>query len=272
MPSLRQHQSTSAMKMLVVGESGSAKTGALADLIDAGYKLRILDFDNGLDVLPQFVEDKSKLNDTHFATLTDKFVSGPKGPFCPSPTAWPSAVALLKRWKTVDPETKETVDLGAPTSWGSDTILVVDSLTIMSQAVLRYILSVNNRAGQQPWMSDWGEAMSKVEDLLGMLFSDSFKCHVIVNSHITYIGSAEEGTLMGYPSSIGQKLLPKIPRYFNTVVMSKARPQGPKTKRFFRTVPEANFSLKVPVKGFPAEIPLATGLRQIIEAVCKPQT
>lgn len=218
------------------------------------------------------MKDKTKLANVQFSTLTDKFIAGPKGPFCPVATAFSNGVQLLKHWKQRDPDSDEMLDFGKVTEWENDTILVIDSLTMLSQAALRWVLSTNNRAGQQPWMSDWGEAMDKVESLLGMLYSDNIKCHVIITSHITYIGSADEGTLMGYPSSIGQKLLPKIPRYFNTVVMSKARPQGPKTKRFIRTVPEANFSLKVPVKNFPAELPLDTGLRQIIDAVCTPQT
>lgn len=52
MPSLLQHQSTSAMKMLLVGESGTAKTGALADLIDAGYSSASSTLTTGLMSFP----------------------------------------------------------------------------------------------------------------------------------------------------------------------------------------------------------------------------
>ena len=51
MPSLSAHQSNDYVKLLLCGDSGSGKSGALASLVGAGYKLRILDMDNGLDSL-----------------------------------------------------------------------------------------------------------------------------------------------------------------------------------------------------------------------------
>src|SRR6185503_5608465 len=51
MSSILQHQSATTTKLMIVGPSGEGKTGALASLVCAGYKLRILDFDNGIDNL-----------------------------------------------------------------------------------------------------------------------------------------------------------------------------------------------------------------------------
>ena len=50
MPNLSKHQSSEFTKLLLMGDSKSGKTGALASLVLAGYKLRILDFDNGLEI------------------------------------------------------------------------------------------------------------------------------------------------------------------------------------------------------------------------------
>ena len=56
MPSLANHQSNEYTKMLLEGDSGSGKTGSLASLVAAGFSLRILDMDNGLEPLKQFVQ------------------------------------------------------------------------------------------------------------------------------------------------------------------------------------------------------------------------
>ena len=56
MSSLADHQSSELTKVLVIGDSKSGKTGALTSLVAAGYKLRILDFDNLLDPLRAFIE------------------------------------------------------------------------------------------------------------------------------------------------------------------------------------------------------------------------
>ena len=55
MPKGSAHTSAIITKMLLIGASGSGKTGALASLAAAGYKLRILDYDNGLDFLMRYM-------------------------------------------------------------------------------------------------------------------------------------------------------------------------------------------------------------------------
>ena len=55
MPSLDQHQSNDFVKLLLIGDSKAGKTGSLISLVKAGYKLRILDLDNLLDVLKYFI-------------------------------------------------------------------------------------------------------------------------------------------------------------------------------------------------------------------------
>ena len=45
-------------KCILLGDSGTGKTGALASLVKAGYKLRVLDLDNKLasGILPQVIK------------------------------------------------------------------------------------------------------------------------------------------------------------------------------------------------------------------------
>ena len=51
MAKLSAHKESKPFKGMIIGDSGSGKTGSLASLAAAGYKLVIMDFDSGLDIL-----------------------------------------------------------------------------------------------------------------------------------------------------------------------------------------------------------------------------
>ena len=46
-------------RIMIVGYPGAGKTGALACLANAGYKLRILDFDGNLEPLLDNLDDRA---------------------------------------------------------------------------------------------------------------------------------------------------------------------------------------------------------------------
>ena len=102
MPTLDQHQSNEHTKMLIEGDPGSGKTGALTSLVKAGYKLRILDYDNGLEVLKQFIlrDCHDKINSVEYRTLRDKRKASPEGPIIDGiPRAFVDCIKMLDRWK-----------------------------------------------------------------------------------------------------------------------------------------------------------------------------
>lgn len=262
---LEAHPSNSATKMLLIGDSGTGKTGALASLAKAGYNLRILDFDAGLDILAQVLRDESDaLSRVSFATLTDRLKNVgnriiPDG----LPNAFSRATKLLNHWKD------GTEDLGPVTSWTERDVLVIDSMTFASSAALRLVLGQNGRSGQQPQLQDWGEAMRMIEDLLGLLYSDAVRCNVIVTSHIAFV-ETESGLSKGYPSTLGQKLPPKVGRYFNTVLLTKSVGTGANAKRKIITTSQGLIDLKHPAPGrVPPELPLETGLADFFKILHK---
>lgn len=283
MPSLLSHQSGKVCKLLYIGESGSGKTGSLVPLARAGYSLNILDFDNGLDVLAKILQsptnidrtnktpaqlsiDNAALKRINFATCTDKLKSI-SGKIVPNgvPQAWSKAINLLDNWQEGEGEGK--VSLGPASTWDDKTILVVDSLTMASLAAFRHVLTMNGRGGSQPQIQDWGAAMQLIEDLLGLLYSDAIKCNVIIISHITYV-EREDGVSKGYPNTLGNKLPPKVGRYFNSILLAKSRGSGDSVKRTIRTTNEGSIELKNPIPGvLPSELPLETGMLQFFEAV-----
>jgi hypothetical protein len=208
MPSLANHQSNSFTKILLCGDSGSGKSGALTSLVKAGYKLRILDMDNGLDSLKTFVEKEcpDKLGNVEFRTLRDEYTSGAGGPTVKKPKAFVDALKMLDHWKYDD------CDLGDPSSFGPDCIVVVDSLSFLSDAAFDWAVGLNPTAKDpRQW---YGAAQQAIESVLALLTSPNFGTNVIVTAHIRYVENPD-GTKKGYPNSVGSALGPTIPRYFN---------------------------------------------------------
>jgi hypothetical protein len=258
--SLANHQSNEFTKILLEGDSKSGKTGSLASLVLAGYKLRILDYDNGLDVLKQFVERErpALLANVEFRTLRDRRKATPAGSVIDGvPKAFVDGLKLLDRWKYGD------VDLGPPGSWGPEAILIVDSLTFMSDAAydFREPLVPRGRDGKYDNRAVYKDAQDAIENVLGLLTSESFATNVIVISHIKYIENPD-GTKKGYPNSVGSALSPLIPRYWNNIFRYK----NSGGKRVIETVSSAMFDL-ANAKPFtmPKEVPIETGLADIFK-------
>lgn len=269
MPTLNAHQSNDYTKLLIEGDSGTGKTGALASLVSAGYSLRILDFDNGLDVLKAFVErdDPASLARVEFRTLRDKRRATSDGPaISGTPKAYVEAIKMLDRWKYTD-DGVET-DLGIPAEWGPDCILVLDSLTRLSDAAwdFREPLAPRGKDGKYDQRSIYKDAQNAIENNLALLTSESFRTNVIVISHIRYMEN-EDGTKKAYPTSVGTALGPIIPSYFNSVAQCITKGG----KRTIQTMATSQIDLKNPKPfAMAASYPIETGLAQFFEVLRGP--
>lgn len=216
MPSLAKHQSNEFTKILVTGDSKSGKSGALASLVMAGYKLRILDFDNGLDILKQYVlrDCPEKIDNIEYRTLRDERTSGAEGPkISGKPKAFITSYKMLDNWKYDD------VDYGVPSEWGPECILVIDSLTFMSDAAFDFheAASPDTKSGKHDIRAVYGSAQGAIEHVLAFITGPNFKTNVIVISHVKYVDNPD-GTKKGYPVSIGSAISPTIPRYWNNYI------------------------------------------------------
>jgi hypothetical protein len=216
MPSLAQHQSNSVVKLLVIGEAKSAKTGSLVSPVEAGYHLRILDMDNLLDSLKyQILSRCPKLiGNVEFRTLRDKRKMTPTGPMIDGPPkAFIEAIRMLDHWKY------DSTDLGKPSEWGPDCILVIDSLSRLCDAAYdwRETLTPRGRSGEYDKRATYGDAQNAIEDVLAGLTSSAFNTNVIVISHGVWQDQLNGPPLI-FPQGVGQKLSPKIPQYFPNYV------------------------------------------------------
>jgi hypothetical protein len=263
MPSLSNHQSSKFTKLLLIGDSGSGKTGALASLVCADYKLRVLDMDNGLDPLRVYVQKScpDKLANVEFVTLRDKMKASPIGSIIDGqPRAFVDALRLLDHWKDGDN------DLGKPAEWGPDTILVVDSLTFLSDAAFAFRLPLVPRSkdGNFDARMVYKDAQDAIANVLGLLTGEAFRTNVIVTAHIRY-QTNPDGTMKGYPTSVGSALNVEIPRYFNSSALCLTQPGG---KRTIQTIGTGLVDLKNPAAFKMApQLPLETGLADFFKTV-----
>jgi hypothetical protein len=214
---LSTHQSNDNTKVLLIG-------GSLVSLVKAGYKLRILDFDNLLDILKYKILDECPdcIDNVEYRTIRDRYKAGAQGSVLDgTPKAWVTAIRMLDHWKYTDEDGTE-IDLGKPALWGPDTILVVDSLSRLCDAAYDFHESIipRGKSGDYDGRAVYGNSQDDVEKVLAMLTSRGFATNLIVIAHGIY-QDLPDGTTKIFPQGVGQKLSPKIPQYFPNYIRYK---------------------------------------------------
>jgi hypothetical protein len=265
MPSLADMPEAPLIKMMYAGVSGTGKTGSLVSLAQAGYRLWVLDMDKeGIQVLRNvcLFDPKTKLarpggqqllSRIQYQALTDKIrpingiptVTG-------SPEAFKSIGKHLADWngdKSVPPIDK----------WTDRDILVLDSLTGTGDSAMRYTQLKAGRLNQRPYLEDWGQAIAYLEQLVEMLTDPYIPCHVIIITHVKYVGGggADPGggaenddmgevglPIKGFPNALGKQLPATIGRFFNTIVLADTVGEGAAQRRKIFTTPRNRVDLK----------------------------
>ena len=237
MPAFKDHSVGSRTKLLICGDSGSGKTASLASLANAGYNLRIADFDDGLDVLGDYL-NKTAVSNVHYVTLRDTLKAA---------TAFNNFIKLVDNWE--DGEFK----FGPVKEWTEKDVLIVDSLTFLGASSMRSVLQRDGkRFTDQPGIHHWGEAGRNLENIVQYLTSNEVKCNVVFTSHVSYYEDAGGGR-KAYPVALGSKLPTIIGRYFNTVLRIDVKPSKEGGTRILRTASDYKMDLKTPA---PSQIPV----------------
>lgn len=259
MPSLSSHHSSSIVKLLYIGNSGTGKTGSLVSLVKAGYKIGMLDFDNGIDVLAHYVrrECPEKIDNVKFISLRDERALNQmnqlkvKG----QPKAFVNAMKYTTKW---DDDT-------IPAEWGSDWIFVLDTLGTLGTAAHDWAEAMNPMAKEpRTWING---AQRGIESYISMLTSPEFKTNVIVISHVRVGEDKNQGGMVkGYASSVGTALGPILPKYFNNLLLTETSGSGKSVKRVIKTLPTGIVDLKTsaPFK-LTDDLPIETGLATVFE-------
>ena len=258
MTALADHTSSKYVKFLYIGDSGTGKTGSLTSLVEAGYKLRILDTDYGTEVLAQYVRKfcPDKIGNVDYETVRDKYRPTASGMIIAGmPKAYIDGLKLMEKWS----------DGSVPAEWGSDTIFVLDSLSTFALSAFEWAKGLNPTAREpRTW---YFVAQQSLETMLSSLTSEDFKCNVIVISHVNF-RERLDGMIKGYPNSIGSALGPIIGRYFNTFLLAETVGAGKNATRKIKTVTTGTIDLKNPAPfKIDATLPLETGLATAFAAL-----
>jgi len=245
-------------KILYIGDSSSGKTGSLTSLVADGYKLRVLDLDNGLESLKMFVlrECPDKIDNIDYEPRRDKYKASRGGPILAGPPrAFQESMELMTKWS----------DGSDPSQWGSDTIFVVDSLSALSRVAFEWA-KVTNPTVKDPrqW---YNTAQRAIEDVVALLTDEAFHANVIVISHVR-ISEQPDGTIKGHANAVGAALGPILPRYFNTLILAESTGSGKNVKRKIKTLPTGVIDLKNPAPfQLEGELPLETGLSTVFKTL-----
>lgn len=263
MTSLANHQSNSYVKVLLLGDPKSGKTGSLVSLVAAGYKLRILDMDNLLDYFKGQVLKScpDKIDNVEFRSIRDKYKGSPTGSVIDGPAkAWPDSLKMLNRWKYDD------IDYGDPAEWGEDTVLVIDSLSRWCDACYAFHEQIipKGKGGSYDGRAVYGNAQRDMEKQLAMLTSETVKTNVVVICH-GMLQQTEDGKQKIFPRGIGQALSPNIPSYFSNFIRYTRDNNG---KREIQLVGNKMIDLSTskPDK-LPETLPVETGLATIFSVL-----
>jgi hypothetical protein len=256
MPKLSDHHASNLVKILNVGDSGAGKTGALTSLVAAGYKVHVLDLDNGLDVLKAYVmkDCPDKVGNIDYETLRDKIEPSPLGPIIKGiPKAYTGSLNLLNKWS----------DGTIPAEWGPEHIMVIDTLTGLGNAAYNWAKAMSPNAKEpRQW---YHTAQQGLEQVISLATSAEFKTNLIINAHIDY-REGPDGMMKGYANSVGKAIGPVIPSYFNTVILTLSKLIGKDVKRTVNTVPTSMLDLKNPAPfRIEASFPLETGLATLFQ-------
>lgn len=255
------------IKALNIGQSKSGKTGALASLLLVGYNIYMLDFDNNSEVLDTLLRDNPEaLSRLHRVTLRDAIIPIRGVPKVKSPpTAYKGAGKALEEWQA------DTLD--------EDSILVIDTLTSMSDAAFNEALMMSGRLNQRPQLQDYGWLADSVMLFMDMLTGDAFHCHIIVNTHVKWFAADEDLQVQarGLPNARGQQIASTVSRYFSSVLLTRTIGSGPATKRVISTQPQGVVEVAAPpIASVKASYPVEGGLAPLFEDIlghgCIPST
>lgn len=276
------------VRMMIVGYPGTAKTGAIASLANAGYKIRMIDYDGNSQSLITYT-DKDKLSNIDIVYLEDRMRNGDR--FIETtgvPTAFRAGLDLLDNWKYKEEDGTE-VDLGKSKNWGCDTVVVLDSITSMGLASFRRQQSLSNKTPLNTTEQVWGLAMAQQEAFIEKVTSEANNFHVIVLSHLKMVGPkdirkededvtkdlkeriADLVPTRLFPSALGKALPPVIGGHF-PILIEASNDFGPRgtVSRILRVQPRPELDLKLPSKVSFDKVGVENGLAKIFAELAPP--
>lgn len=285
------------LRLMGLGRPKAGKTGLVAPALAAGFRVAVLSFDNNPEPLHLYggkdIDDRLSV-----IPLRDKLHRRANGTWSAlgregqrvEPQAFLRAGRAIDDWGTIDKDHP----WGPVAKWGTDTILVLDSLTGMGDAANNLGLFINNRDEFNKRRSDWSAAMRIEDSMLEHLVGPEVNCHLYITAHMKLIGpqthddgkdddddlrsakhaiaaaQAEVLPTRYYPTALGRALPQEILRRVPASVLVENGEAG----RFVYTRPPQGCPVDISVPGTLNGKPLAARLDHagafldIMQAVC----
>lgn len=274
------------VRMLIVGYPKAGKTGGLAPLLNAGFKMRFLDLDGNYEPLLNYA-DEDKLTNLDILSFEDQIAMSAGNQFATvvgKPMAYANALNALDHWKYKEADGTE-VDLGRSKDWGPDTVVVLDSLTALGQAAFNRSVHLQNKTPLTITDRVWGFAMSEQLSFIKRLMSSANKHHTIVLAHLKMMGpkeirkgddaitsqvKQEVADLLPtrlWPNALGRVLPQEIGGEFPMIVEMKNKVVNRKEKHIITTVAREELDLGVPNAAIPAELEIHDGMIKLFETL-----
>ena len=278
----------SSVKLLILGQSKAGKTGSICSLVNSGRILRYLDFDNNAAPLRAFCNPDVRRNIQRVSCLdetTSEAEITNAGDFqvvnrVSRFLSWPTMLSALKEWPA---------DKSNPLEWGNESILVIDSLSAMSDAAKRGYLKLKGRSGGELKWQEFRGVQNQIFEFLVHL-GNTLSCPMIVISHLQLNGpdlntlddigtdavaenlqqrvmekKLEAADIIDYslgPISVGKAKSQILPSVFSGTLFCEADDTG----RWLVTKPRKSLQIGVPVANLPAKLPIETGLATILDS------
>lgn len=226
--------------ILLVGDSGTGKTCFAGT---APGRIHVCDFDGKIGSLAGHLKvNNSEALDriSYEQYLPSKLTPGKQGGL------FDQAMRDLEK---LDPE-----------DFPYDT-LVVDSLTTMSDEIMKLIMKsnpgitrYNTKIAQAPALQDYGLFRTYMKSVISTVLS--FPCHVIFTAHIERSKDEMTGRIVQLPMLTG-KLAAELPIYFDEVYKTVVdTDKNGKVQYMAQTQADKQFNCRTQISGLPAMIPL----------------
>lgn len=215
------------LKIMLCGGIGSGKTTAIRTALDAGLEVFVIFTEPSMTTLSDLPTDKvhwhylpaakqgwgdmissaKKINTLSFKALAEMGDIGKSN--------HKEFIELLTCLSDFTDD-RTGVSFGPVDSWGTDRILIIDSLSGISMMAMHLV------TGSKPVKSlaDWGVAIDNLERLVNKLCMD-LQCHFAITAHMERETDEVSGGIHLMPSTLGRKLPAKMGRYFDEVLMTR---------------------------------------------------
>lgn len=203
-------------RILICGESASGKTGSIAQLANAGYRILLHDFDQNSRVIGSYLKPGHAdvfIKTYDVARLTNAgLMGGSKEVQVAAVKQMNEFYKMLKHWKT------DTEDLGPSSNLTNKDVIVVDSGTFMGELCL--LASHEHPEANKHLPTMYRIAGQFYASILDYLTGASISASVVMLTHIMQTGDKDDqGKIVGksrdIPVGVGEKLSKRMPQYFS---------------------------------------------------------